>query len=179
VRQVDVQFGRDVWVNMGPQHPSTHGVLKNRSAHRRRDGPGSRAATDWLPAPLQGKDRREPGLTTSTVGYTDRLDYLAAMNNNHAWAMACEKLAGIEVPPRGGIHPRGKPRSSIVLASHLVSLGAYGTGPGGLYPVSYAFRDRRVHLDLFEQLWRSPPYLELHKTSAESPGTCPRSSWRR
>jgi NADH-quinone oxidoreductase subunit D len=85
------------------------------------------------------------------VGYTDRLDYLAAMNNNHAWAMAVEKLAGIEVPQRAE-YIRIIASELNRIASHLVSFGTYGLDMGAFTPFLYAFREREYILDLFEQL---------------------------
>jgi NADH-quinone oxidoreductase subunit D len=85
------------------------------------------------------------------IGYTDRLDYLAAMNNNHAWAMAVEKLAGIEVPQRAE-YIRIIAVELNRIASHLVSFGTYGLDMGAFTPFLYAFREREYILDLFEQL---------------------------
>jgi Ni,Fe-hydrogenase III large subunit len=85
------------------------------------------------------------------VGYTDRLDYLAAMNNNHAWAMAVEKLAGVEVPERAE-YIRVIASELNRIASHLVSFGTYGLDMGAFTPFLYAFREREYILDLFEQM---------------------------
>jgi NADH-quinone oxidoreductase subunit D len=85
------------------------------------------------------------------IGYTDRLDYLAAMNNNHAWSMAVEKLAGIEVPLRAE-YIRVVAAELNRIASHLVSFGTYGLDMGAFTPFLYAFREREYILDLFEQL---------------------------
>jgi len=77
------------------------------------------------------------------------MDYLAAMNNNQAYAVAIEKLAGIVVPPRGQAI-----RVIIAelnrIASHLVSLGTYGLDMGAFTPFLYCFREREMILDLFE-----------------------------
>jgi NADH-quinone oxidoreductase subunit D len=85
------------------------------------------------------------------IGYTDRLDYLAAMNNNHAWSMAVEKLADIEVPHRAE-YIRVLAAELNRIASHLVSFGTYGLDMGAFTPFLYAFREREYILDLFEQL---------------------------
>jgi len=85
------------------------------------------------------------------IGYTDRLDYLSAMNNNHAWSMTVEKLAGIEVPPRAE-YIRVIAAELNRIASHLVSFGTYGLDMGAFTPFLYAFREREYVLDLFEQL---------------------------
>ena len=78
---------------MGPQHPSTHGVLR---VELRTDGEFVLDATPHLGYlhPVQGEDAGEHLPYYQYIGYTDRLDDLAAMNNNHAWSMAVEKGGG-------------------------------------------------------------------------------------
>src|SRR5678815_4524620 len=94
---VDVQ-SEEMLVNMGPQHPSTHGVLR---IVLRTDGEMVLEAVPHLGYLHRCKEKIAENLAYyQYIGYTDRLDYLAAMNNNHAWSMAVEKLADIEVPLR-------------------------------------------------------------------------------
>src|SRR5918992_3583878 len=94
---IDVQ-SEEMLVNMGPQHPSTHGVLR---LVLRTDGEMVLEAVPPLGYLPRCKEKIAENLAYSQyIGYTDRLDYLAAMNNNHAWSMAVEKLADIEVPIR-------------------------------------------------------------------------------
>jgi NADH-quinone oxidoreductase subunit D len=145
---IDVQ-SEEMLVNMGPQHPSTHGVLR---IVLRTDGEMVLEAVPHLGYLHRCKEKIAENLAYyQYIGYTDRLDYLAAMNNNHAWAMAVEKLAGIEVPLRAEFI-----RIIAVelnrIASHLVSFGAYGLDMGAFTPFLYAFREREYILDLFEQL---------------------------
>jgi NADH-quinone oxidoreductase subunit D len=73
------------------------------------------------------------------------------MNNNHAWSMAVERLAGIEVPPRAE-YIRVIAVEMNRIASHLVSFGTYGLDMGAFAPFLYAFREREYILDLFEQM---------------------------
>ena len=95
--QTDVQT-EEMLVNMGPQHPSTHGVLR---IVLRTDGEMVLEAIPHMGYLHRCKEKIGENLQYNQyIGYTDRLDYLAAMNNNHAWAMAVEKLANIEVPLR-------------------------------------------------------------------------------
>src|SRR2546428_4836982 len=95
--EVDVQ-SEEMLVNMGPQHPSTHGVLR---IVLRTDGEMVLEAVPHLGYLHRCKEKIGENLAYyQYIGYTDRLDYLAAMNNNHAWAMAVEKLADVEVPLR-------------------------------------------------------------------------------
>jgi NADH-quinone oxidoreductase subunit D len=145
---VDVQ-SEEMLINMGPQHPSTHGVLR---IVLRTDGEMVLEAVPHLGYLHRCKEKIAENLAYyQYIGYTDRLDYLAAMNNNHAWAMAVEKLADIEVPRRAEFI-----RIIAVelnrIASHLVSFGCYGLDLGAFTPFCYAFRDREYVLDLFEQL---------------------------
>jgi len=146
--QVDVA-SEEMLVNMGPQHPSTHGVLR---LALRTDGELVLEAVPHLGYLHRCKEKIAENLPYyQYIGYTDRLDYLAAMNNNHAWAMAVERLAGIEVPERAEwIRVISAELNRI--ASHLVSFGTYGLDMGAFTPFLYAFREREYVLDLFEQL---------------------------
>lgn len=168
---VDVQ-SEEMLVNMGPQHPSTHGVLR---LVLRTDGEMVLEATPHLGYLHRCKEKIGENLPYyQYIGYTDRLDYLSAMNNNHAWAMTVEKLAGIEVPLRAE-YIRVVAAELNRIASHLVSFGTYGLDMGAFTPFLYAFREREYVLDLFEQLcgarltlsyiniggvtWDLPPYF--------------------
>ncbi len=146
--QIDVQ-SEEMLVNMGPQHPSTHGVLR---VVLRTDGELVLEAVPHLGYLHRCKEKIAENLAYyQYVGYTDRLDYLAAMNNNHAWAMSVEKLAGIEVPLRAE-YIRVIAAELNRIASHLVSFGTYGMDLGAFTPFLYAFREREYILDLFEQM---------------------------
>jgi NADH-quinone oxidoreductase subunit D len=145
---IDVQ-SEEMLVNMGPQHPSTHGVLR---IVLRTDGEMVLEAVPHLGYLHRCKEKIAENLAYyQYIGYTDRLDYLAAMNNNHAWSMAVEKLANIEVPQRAE-YIRVLASELNRIASHLVSFGAYGLDMGAFTPFLYAFREREYILDLFEQL---------------------------
>jgi NADH-quinone oxidoreductase subunit D len=144
----DVQ-SEEMLVNMGPQHPSTHGVLR---VVLRTDGEMVLEAVPHLGYLHRCKEKIAENLAYyQYIGYTDRLDYLTAMNNNHAWAMAVEKLTDVEVPPRAE-YIRVIAAELNRIASHLVSFGTYGLDLGAFTPFLYAFRDREYVLDLFEQL---------------------------
>jgi NADH-quinone oxidoreductase subunit D len=85
------------------------------------------------------------------IPYTDRMDYLAGMNMNLGLSLAAEKLMGVEVPAKAQVL-----RVLIAelgrVASHLVGMGAYGLDLGTFSPFLYAFREREIILDLFEEL---------------------------
>src|SRR5580765_1126305 len=145
---IDVQ-SEEMLVNMGPQHPSTHGVLR---IVLRTDGEMVLDAVPHLGYLHRCKEKIGENLPYyQYIGYTDRLDYLSAMNNNHAWAMSVERLAGIEVPIRAE-YIRILAAELNRIASHLVSFGTYGLDMGAFTPFLYAFREREYILDLFEQL---------------------------
>src|SRR5688572_21267173 len=145
---IDVE-SEEMLVNMGPQHPSTHGVLR---VVLRTDGEMVLEAVPHLGYLHRCKEKIAENLAYyQYIGYTDRLDYLAAMNNNHAWSMAVEQLAGIEVPERAE-YIRVIAVELNRIASHLVSFGTYGLDMGAFTPFLYAFREREYILDLFEQL---------------------------
>ncbi|MGN6627345.1 MAG: NADH-quinone oxidoreductase subunit D, partial [Tepidisphaeraceae bacterium] len=136
-------------LNMGPQHPSTHGVLR---LELRTDGEIVTQATPHLGYLHRCKEKIAENLPYNQyIGYTDRLDYLAAMNNNMAWAMAVETLADITVPRRAEFI-RVIACELNRIASHLVSFGTYGLDMGAFTPFLYAFREREFILDLFEQM---------------------------
>ena len=148
----DEQFdvaSEEMLVNMGPQHPSTHGVLR---VVLRTDGEMVLQAVPHLGYLHRCKEKIGENLAYfQFMPYTDRLDYLSAMNNNHAWSMAVEKLANIEVPQRAE-YIRVMAVELNRIASHLVSFGTYGLDMGAFTPFLYAFREREYILDLFEQL---------------------------
>ncbi len=137
----------EMLVNMGPQHPSTHGVLR---IVLRTDGELVLEAIPHIGYLHRCAEKIGESLQPyQYIPYTDRMDYLAGMNNNQAFALAIEKLAGIEAPPRGqAIRVVFAELNRI--ASHLVALGTYGLDMGAFTPFLYAFREREMILDLFE-----------------------------
>ncbi len=142
----DVQT-EEMLINMGPQHPATHGVLR---VMLRTDGEIVLEATPHIGYLHRCAEKIGENLQPyQWVPKTDRLDYLAGMNNNHAFALAVERLCGMAVPERGQ-YIRVIMAELNRLASHLVSFGCYGLDMGAFTPVLYAFREREYILDLFE-----------------------------
>jgi NADH-quinone oxidoreductase subunit D len=139
----------DMTLNMGPQHPSTHGVLRFVV---RADGEVMKSAI-----PDVGYLHRSIEKIAEKVGwhgfipYTDRVDYVAAMFCNHGWAMAAEKLAGIEVPKRAE-YCRIIADELCRLHSHLLSVGTMAMDIGAFTPFTHAIREREYLNDLFEEL---------------------------
>ncbi len=137
----------EMLVNMGPQHPSTHGVLR---VVLRTDGEMVLEAIPHIGYLHRCAEKIGESLQPyQYIPYTDRMDYLAGMNNNQAFSIAVEQLVGMEVPPRGQAL-RVIFAELNRIASHLVSLGTYGLDMGAFTPFLYCFREREMILDLFE-----------------------------
>ncbi|MEW6770478.1 MAG: NADH-quinone oxidoreductase subunit D [Bacillota bacterium] len=140
---------RKLIVNFGPQHPSMHGVFR---AAVELDG---ETIVDLKP--IVGYLHRgleklaEMRTWAQVIPYTDRTDYLAAMNNNHAYVLAVEKLAGIEVPLRAEII-RVLMCELGRIHSHLMAIGCFGMDTGALTPFLYVWREREKIYDLFEMV---------------------------
>jgi NADH-quinone oxidoreductase subunit D len=138
----------EMLVNMGPQHPSTHGVLR---LVLRTDGEVVSEVTPHIGYLHRCAEKIGENLTPRQwIPYTDRMDYLAAMNMNLGWALTIEKLLKYE-PPEKGRHLRVIIAELGRIASHLVGMGAYGLDLGTFSPFLYAFREREKILDLFEE----------------------------
>jgi NADH-quinone oxidoreductase subunit D len=138
----------EMLVNMGPQHPSTHGVLR---LVLRTDGEVVSELEPHIGYLHRCAEKIGENLTARQwIPYTDRMDYLAAMNMNLGWALAVEKLMRYEVSERAR-HLRVLIAELNRIASHLVGMGAYGLDLGTFSPFLYAFREREKILDLFEE----------------------------
>jgi NADH-quinone oxidoreductase subunit D len=137
----------EMLVNMGPQHPSTHGVLR---LVLRTDGEVVSEVVPHIGYLHRCAEKIGENLTPRQwIPYTDRMDYLAAMNMNLGWALCVEKILNYRVPERGR-HLRVLIAEMGRIASHLVGMGAYGLDLGTFSPFLYAFREREKILDLFE-----------------------------
>lgn len=138
----------EMLVNMGPQHPSTHGVLR---LVLRADGEIIREVTPHIGYLHRCAEKIGENLCPyQFIPYSDRMDYLSGMNMNLGFALAVEKLCRMNIPERAQII-----RVIIAemgrIASHLVGMGAYGLDLGTFSPFLYAFREREKILDLFEE----------------------------
>ena len=163
----------EMLVNMGPQHPSTHGVLR---LVLRTDGEVISEVTPHIGYLHRCAEKIGENLTPRQwVPYTDRMDYLAGMNMNLGWALAVEKLMKYE-PPEKGRHLRVIIAEMGRIASHLVGMGAYGLDLGSFSPFLYAFREREKILDLFEEACGARltySYLTVGGATADlPPGWC-------
>jgi len=135
-------------INMGPQHPSTHGVLRLEVVL---DG---EIVVDVIPhiGYLHRCFEKHAEHMTNyqqVIPYCDRMDYLSSMNNDWAYALAVERMMKIEVPPR--VETIRVIMAELQrIASHLIAVGTYGIDMGAFTPFLWAFRDRERILDLFE-----------------------------
>jgi NADH-quinone oxidoreductase subunit D len=138
-----------MFINLGPQHPSTHGVL--------RVGLTVEGEIIVKAVPDIGYLHRGTEKLAEVRGYhhcvvlTDRWDYVAAMPNNLVFCLAAEKLMGVKAPPRADALRVAMCELNRV-ASHLLFFGTYGIDIGAYTPFLYAFREREMILDLFEML---------------------------
>jgi len=161
---------REIVLNMGPQHPSTHGVFR---LVLRLDG---ETVVDVVP--VMGYLHRSTEKLAESKTYlqcipmTDRLDYLAPMSNNLAYVLAVEKLAGLEVPERAQ-YLRVIMCEFQRIASHLIAIGTFGLDVGTWFtPLIYAFREREKILDLFSMaagVRMNPSYIRFNGVARDVP----------
>ncbi|MBX3102961.1 MAG: NADH-quinone oxidoreductase subunit D [Bacteroidetes bacterium] len=139
-------------LNMGPQHPSTHGVLRLELVT---DGEVVVECIPHLGYMHRCFEKHAESLTyEQTIPYVDRLDYLAAMNSEHAWAMGVERMLGIEGEiPRRVEYIRVLVCELNRIASHLLAIGTYGIDIGSFTAFLWCFRDREHIMNLLE--WAS------------------------
>ncbi len=139
----------EMTLNMGPQHPSTHGVLRFVV---KADGEVMREAVPDVGYLHRSIEKISEKVTYhGFMPYTDRVDYVAAMLCNQGWAMACERLGGIEVPRRGE-YCRVIAAELNRISSHLLSLGTMILDIGAITPFFHTFREREKINDLLEEL---------------------------
>ncbi len=139
-----------VTINLGPQHPSTHGVFRLRVTF---DGEQVIDVEPVFGYLHRGTEKlAEERNYVQIVTLTDRLDYVAAMTNNLAYVRTVESLAGIEVPERG-MYLRVISAELQRIASHLIATGFLLDELGAFHtPLIYCFRERERILDMFEML---------------------------
>ncbi|MFL2644452.1 MAG: NADH-quinone oxidoreductase subunit D [Dehalococcoidia bacterium] len=138
-------------INIGPQHPSTHGVFRLRVTF---DGEDIIEAEPILGYLHRGTEKlAEERNYVQIVTLTDRLDYTASMTNNQAYCLAVEKLLEVEAPLRAK-YLRTMTAELQRIASHLIAVGFFlqELGTFGGTPLMYAFRARERILDMFEML---------------------------
>jgi NADH-quinone oxidoreductase subunit D len=137
-------------LNMGPQHPSTHGVFRMRVTL---DGEVIVDLEPVIGYLHRGIEKMGENRTyTQIIPLTDRLDYVASMINNFAYVLAVEKLAGIEIPERAE-YLRIIMAETMRISSHLMAVGFFLNDLGAMMtPVLYMWREREKLLDLYEMV---------------------------
>src|ERR1041384_7107754 len=142
-------LGEKLIINMGPSHPATHGVLR---LVLEMDGEVITKATPEVGYLHRGDEKIAENMHYNQfVPYTDRLDYIAPLANNVAYAMAVEKLMGWELPPRGQAL-RVICCETARISSHLLGLGAMALDLGAMTVFLYTFTEREKLYNLFELL---------------------------
>lgn len=147
--QVEAYAGEEMVLNMGPQHPSTHGVLR---LELETDGEIVRNVTPHIGYLHRCFEKHAENIDyPGVIPFCDRMDYIASMNNSLGYALAVEKLMGLEV------NERVKTLRVLMaelnrIASHLLSVGTYAMDIGSFTPFLHCFREREKVLDLFEWL---------------------------
>ena len=148
-------FADEMVVNMGPQHPSTHGVLR---LELKLDGEVVREAIPHIGYLHRCFEKHSENLSyPQIIPFTDRMDYVAAMNQNWGFCLAVEKLLEADESRNFEVPERAEYLRVLIcelnrIASHLLSFGTYGMDIGAFTPFLYAFRDRERLLLLFEKV---------------------------
>ncbi|MGB3065247.1 MAG: NADH-quinone oxidoreductase subunit D [Sphingobacterium thalpophilum] len=139
-------------LNMGPQHPSTHGVLRLQLIT---DGEVVKEVVPHLGYLHRCFDKHAESLNYGkTIPFTDRLDYLASMNNSHAFVMGVERMLGLDSKiPKRIEYIRVLVCELNRIASHLIAIGTYGIDIGATTPFLWCFRDREHIMNMLE--WAS------------------------
>lgn len=167
--RTDFEPGQEMLLNMGPQHPSTHGVLRFLV---RADGEVMSEAIPIVGYLHRGIEKiAESTPYASFTPWTDRVDYLAAMFCNHAYVTAVERLLGVEVPKRAE-YLRVIADEINRIASHLIAVGAMAMDIGAFTPFLHGIREREIINDLTEMLCGARltyNYMRIGGVSADLP----------
>lgn len=140
---------RELTINMGPQHPATHGVLR---LVLDLDGERVVKCTPHVGYLHRGTEKLAESKTyLSALPLTDRLDYISSMANNVAYCVAVERLFGIE-PPERAKFIRTIMAEMTRISSHIIWLGTHALDIGAMTVFLYSFREREWILDLFEMV---------------------------
>ncbi len=139
----------EMLISMGPQHPSTHGVLR---VVLRTDGELVTEVTPHIGYLHRCAEKIGEKLTPRQfIPYTDRLDYLAAMSMNLGWSLCVEKLLGLTVSEKTR-HLRVIIAELSRIANHLVAASSSGLDLGSFTPFTWVFREREKIVNLFEDV---------------------------
>jgi NADH-quinone oxidoreductase subunit D len=141
--------GEEMVLNMGPHHPSTHGVLRFVI---KTDGEIMREVIPDVGYLHRAIEKIAEGIPyESLMPYVDRIDYVSAITANHCWALAVEKLTGTPVPERAE-YLRVLASELCRLSSHAICVGVMAMDVGAITPFPYLLREREAVNDLCEAL---------------------------
>lgn len=147
-KEVEIFSPKDFVVNIGPQHPATHGVLRFRTAV---EGETIKKIDLYLGYIHRGIEKLCEGLGyPQTLHFTDRLDYLSAQQNRHCLCMCIEKALGVEVPRRAQVI-RVLMDELMRISSHLLFMGTFCMDLGATTMLFYTLRERETILNIFEK----------------------------
>ncbi len=147
-KEVEIFAPEDFVVNIGPQHPATHGVLRFRTSV---DGETIKKIDIYLGYIHRGIEKLSEGLGyPQTLHFTDRLDYLSAQQNRHCLCLCIEKAMGIEVPERAKVI-RVMMDELMRISSHLLFIGTFCMDLGATTMLFYAMRERETILNILEK----------------------------
>ena len=140
---------KNMTINFGPQHPAAHGVLR---LVLEMDGELVERADPHIGLLHRGTEKLiEHKTFLQAVPYFDRLDYVSPMSQEHAFALATEKLLGIEVPPRGQYIRVLFAEISRVL-NHLLNVSAFALDVGAMTPLLWWFEEREILMEFYERV---------------------------
>ncbi|MBW2038576.1 MAG: NADH dehydrogenase (quinone) subunit D [Deltaproteobacteria bacterium] len=165
----EVEGERYMTLNMGPQHPATHGVLR---LVLKLDGEVIVDAVPYIGHLHRGVEKLGENMTyTQAITLTDRLDYTAGISNNLAYILTVEKLLGIEVPKRAQ-YIRVMLAELQRIAAHLLWLASHALDMGAMTVLFYTFRERETVLDILEHVTGArltPSFLRIGGLAADLP----------
>lgn len=146
-READLR-SEEMIINVGPQHPSTHGVLRLEVIS---DGEVIKDLVPHIGYLHRCFEKHAEKLPyNQVIPFVDRMDYVASMNSEHAYAMGVEKMLGINNLPRRVEYIRVLVAELNRIASHLIAIGTYGLDLGAFTPMFWAMRDREHILRMLE-----------------------------
>jgi NADH-quinone oxidoreductase subunit D len=147
--EFDDALENELILNMGPQHPATHGVLR---VLLRLDGEKVIGAMPELGYLHRGYEKMAEDMSfIEFIPHTDRLDYTSTMCNNVAYALAVEKLLGVEIPKRAQ-YIRMLVAELSRIAGHLVAIGTFALDLGAVTMVEWTFREREYIQSIFDRI---------------------------
>ena len=160
---------RQMVLNMGPQHPATHGVLR---LVLKLDGEVITDAVPYVGHLHRGVEKLAEEMTyTQAITLTDRLDYTAGICNNLSYCLAVEKLLGVDVPKRAQ-YIRVIMAELQRIAAHLLWLATHALDMGAMTVLFYCFRDRETIIDILEDITGArltPSFLRIGGLAADLP----------